>query len=336
MRACADSFRGRDYHHRGSQAKDFAEADSSRDSNSAGHGKKAASQSRQFGRCLPGNELCGAWLRQLTGVIKEMAYGYRAIYLASDTQADPAILDLLRSTCDEVHVVNAIAQATAQIESPSPALDGSDSKFVIVADVAAGGTALAEYVVSRFGSATQSQDDLALRNSPLIVLIDDSGDVNSARKALRLRVHAYLLGSESTADKVAMIGRLLESHPQDLTDVPGSGPTATFTSFTPPTEHTGNTNGNGGASTSFPSLDAGVSRLSQIESAIIMCLSAHIGLPLSARTIVSHVMGREMDEDKAASLIRPHISRLRSKVEPTPQMPQRLLTVRGKGYMFVC
>lgn len=259
---------------------------------------------------------------------------YRALYLASDTQADPAILDLLRSRCDEVHLVTAIAQATAQIESPSPALDGSDSTYVIVADVAAGGTALAEYVVSRFGRAAQSSDDPALRNSPLIVLIDDSGDVNSARKALRLRVHAYLLGSESTADKVAMIGRLLESRPGDLSDMPGSGSPATFTSFTPPIEHAGN--GSAGAGAGFPSLDAGVSRLSQIESAIITCLSAHIGLPMSARSIVSHVMGREMDEEKAASLIRPHISRLRSKVEPTPQMPQRLLTVRGKGYMFIC
>jgi hypothetical protein len=265
-----------------------------------------------------------------TGDIKEMAY--QALYLASDTQADPAILELLRSTCNEVRVVTAIAQATAQIESPSHALDGSDSKYVIVADVAAGGTALAEYVVSRF-SGGQSPDELNARNSPLIVLIDDSGDVNSARKALRLRVHAYLLGSESTADKVAMIGRLLASHPDDFTDMPRRSSPETSTSFVPSAEHVGNGNDGGNG---FPALDAGASRLSQIESAIISCLSAHIGLPMSARSIVSHVMGREMDEDKAASLIRPHISRLRSKVEPTPQMPQRLLTVRGKGYMFVC
>ena len=76
-------------------------------------------------------------------------------------------------------------------------------------------------------------------------------------------------------------------------------------------------------------------RLSSVESAIVNCLSAQMGAPMSARSIVSAVMGRELDEESAASLIRPHISRLRSKVEPTPQMPQRVLTVRGKGYMFI-
>jgi hypothetical protein len=72
-------------------------------------------------------------------------------------------------------------------------------------------------------------------------------------------------------------------------------------------------------------------RLSTIESAIISCLNDRMGLAVSAKSIVSMVMGRELDEDKAASLLRPHISRLRSKLEQMPQMPQHLLTVRGKG-----
>jgi two-component system response regulator RegX3 len=76
-------------------------------------------------------------------------------------------------------------------------------------------------------------------------------------------------------------------------------------------------------------------RLSTIENAIITCLNHSAGLPVSARAIVNTVMGRDLDEDKAASLLRPHISRLRSKLEPMPQMPQHLLTVRGKGYMVV-
>jgi DNA-binding response OmpR family regulator len=270
---------------------------------------------------------------------KEMAY--RALYLASDTQVDQAILDLLRSTCAEVHVVSAIAQATALIESPSHATNGSDSKYVIVADVVAGGTALAEYVVSRFGRLTQTQADLAMHSQPLIILIDASGDVNAARKAIRLRVNAYLLGSESTDDKVAMISRLLaSSDPDEFIDVSGSASATPFTSTTSTSASSLSsytaTQAPHNDSDVLPSLDSHATRLSQIESAIITCLSTHVGLPMSASSIVSQVMGREMDEDKAASLIRPHISRLRSKVEPMPQMPQRLLTVRGKGYMFVC
>jgi DNA-binding response OmpR family regulator len=76
-------------------------------------------------------------------------------------------------------------------------------------------------------------------------------------------------------------------------------------------------------------------RLSSVEAAIINCLSARPGEAVSARSLVQTIMGRDVDEDHAASLIRPHISRLRSKLEPTPQMPRKLLTVRGKGYIFV-
>lgn len=249
---------------------------------------------------------------------------YRALYLASDTRADQAVIDLLRSRCAEVHVVSAIAQATALIESPSHDSDGSDSKDVIVADVAVGGTALAEFVVGRRADELTPQHDCA---RPLIVLIDDIGDVHAARKALRLRVNAYLLPTDAPAERIAVISRLLAAQDHDCDDV--NGLRALTTNI-----------GANGTSTSEASASAfdmtAVSRLSQIEAAIMSCLSAHTGLPMSARMIVSHVMGRDMDEDKAASLIRPHISRLRSKVEPTPQMPQRLLTVRGKGYMFVC
>jgi DNA-binding response OmpR family regulator len=257
---------------------------------------------------------------------------YRALYLVSDSQADETVIELLKSRCTEVHVVSAIAQATALIESPSHDSDGSDSTDVIVADVAAGGTALAEFVVERYASESPAAGLDCAR--PLIVLIDDLGDVQAARKALRLRVNAYLLPSDSPAERIVAIDRLLSAQRKNCAE--------TGSARSSPSSGSGNGgyfgigNGSGGDTGAALFDMSGASRLSQIESAIMSCLSAHTGLPMSARSIVSHVMGREMDEDKAASLIRPHISRLRSKVEPTPQMPQRLLTVRGKGYMFVC
>jgi DNA-binding response OmpR family regulator len=247
----------------------------------------------------------------------------RAIYLANPSHIDASLLSALQTRCADVHSVPAIAQAAALIDMPLTPADYSTATYLILAEVTAGGLALAEYVSSIQGRAGHRLNKEQAGKRIGIVLIDPDGDVNAARKALRLGVDGYLLSGDALEQKLATIDQVLEqlsnSAPPDIMD---DDPNIRASSQV------------GGSISAFTSMH--ILRLSQIESAIMSCLSAHIGLPISASNIVSEVMGREMDEDKAASLIRPHISRLRSKVEPTPQMPQRLLTVRGKGYMFVC
>lgn len=249
----------------------------------------------------------------------------RAIYLVNPSRSDAALLSALNARCADVHSVPAIAQAAALIDMPLTPADYSSATYLILAEVSAGGLALAEYVSSIQGRAGHRLNSEQGGKRIGVVLIDPEGDVNAARKALRLGVDGYLLGGDSLEQKLETIDRILDRlstvlTPEDMDDNPGyQNPGYQQTSH-----HT----------SGYTAMQA--LRLSQIESAIMNCLSAHIGLPISASNIVSEVMGRDMDEDKAASLIRPHISRLRSKVEPTPQMPQRLLTVRGKGYMFVC
>lgn len=247
----------------------------------------------------------------------------RAIYLVNPSRSDATLLSALRSRCADVHSVPAIAQAAALIDMPLTPADYSSATYLILAEVSAGGLALAEYVSSIQGRTGHRLNNEQGGKRVGIVLIDPDGDVNAARKALRLGVDGYLLGGDSMEQKLDTIDRVLNRlstilTPEDMDDNPGFQQTGQAGHH-----HT----------VGYSALHL---HLSQIESAIMNCLSAHIGLPISASSIVSEVMGREMDEDKAASLIRPHISRLRSKVEPTPQMPQRLLTVRGKGYMFVC
>lgn len=247
----------------------------------------------------------------------------RAIYLANPSSIDTALLGALDARCADVHSVPAIAQAAALIDMPLTPADYSTATYLILAEVNAGGLALTEYVSSIQGRAGHRLNSEQGGKRIGIVLIDPDGDVNAARKALRLGVDGYLLSSDALEDKLDTIDRVLLRlstvlTPEDMDDNPGFQPASQA----------------GIHNNVYSAMH--LLRLSQIESAIMSCLSTHIGLPISASNIVSEVMGREMDEDKAASLIRPHISRLRSKVEPTPQMPQRLLTVRGKGYMFVC
>ncbi len=155
---------------------------------------------------------------------------------------------------------------------------------------------------------------------PRIILVDRDGNVSAARRALQLGVTEYLLPSDLTEFRIDTIFTTWNF--SAWADLPGDAIDPHEDDFAEETLQDG--------------FDTGrIGRLSSVEAAIVTCLTASRGEPMSARDLVHAIMGRDVDEDHAANLIRPHISRLRSKVEPTPQMPRRLLTVRGKGYMLV-
>jgi DNA-binding response OmpR family regulator len=252
----------------------------------------------------------------------------RALYLTAQT--DPILsptLQLLTSKCEEVQVASTLAQATTLLNETVGARNLDAHHFdIILADVYAGGLTLAEYL---FRSATDSQNgngNKLKRARPKLLMMDERGDIVSARRALRLGVDDYFLNRDDLSTRLdALFDELRFRKPENPVDRTDAGRSS----------HTDNPNA--GVAFNLDSLnETWLNRLSSVEAAIVNCLTSQMGSPLSARSIVHLVMGRDMDEDRAASLIRPHISRLRSKVEPLPQMPQRLLTVRGKGYMFVC
>ena len=255
-----------------------------------------------------------------------------ALFLFDGATPDTAVMQHLNERGVTVRTTNSLAQAMSFVHSPPPSHSSnspfndlsivpsnaisesnpSSSYHLIVAEVSAGGISLAEYIVEQFSG------DTSLR--PCIVLLDQHRDIGAARRALRLAVEAYLLSDDRDEQKARELDRVLtKASTQAIRITPIDSPRILRQ----------------GWSSSDISPKQIAARLSTIESAIMTCLTDQVGLPVSAKSIVSMVMGRELDEDKAASLLRPHISRLRSKLEPMPQMPQHLLTVRGKGYMVV-
>ncbi|MGB9594534.1 MAG: winged helix-turn-helix domain-containing protein, partial [Anaerolineae bacterium] len=54
----------------------------------------------------------------------------------------------------------------------------------------------------------------------------------------------------------------------------------------------------------------------------------------SCRRLAKAALGYEVSEREAAEIIRPHISRLRRKVEPNPAKPRVIRTIRGKVYLY--
>jgi DNA-binding response OmpR family regulator len=76
--------------------------------------------------------------------------------------------------------------------------------------------------------------------------------------------------------------------------------------------------------------DGGVVHLRPKEYALLALLAAHPGRVYTRRQLLDRVWGQGSESDPRT--VDVHVRWLRSKIEPTPDAPQRLVTVRGIGY----
>lgn len=72
--------------------------------------------------------------------------------------------------------------------------------------------------------------------------------------------------------------------------------------------------------------------LTPTEFKFLSCLTAHVGEVISHERLMLHVWGNECPGWRDA--IKLYIHHLRQKLEPDPRKPQRIITRRGRGYVF--
>lgn len=75
--------------------------------------------------------------------------------------------------------------------------------------------------------------------------------------------------------------------------------------------------------------------LTPTEFDTLAYLVQHADRVVSCRELVRAVHGYDTTEHEARPIMRVHIHRLRQKIEPDSERPERLLTVRAAGYMLV-
>ena len=73
-------------------------------------------------------------------------------------------------------------------------------------------------------------------------------------------------------------------------------------------------------------------QLTNLEFRLLYCLVVNRGHVLTTETIIEKVWGYTGEGDR--NLLKSLISRLRSKIEPSPREPQLITTVPGVGYTF--
>jgi DNA-binding response OmpR family regulator len=74
--------------------------------------------------------------------------------------------------------------------------------------------------------------------------------------------------------------------------------------------------------------------LTENEMALLAHLMQHPDTVFSSRDLARSALGYDVGEFEAQDIVRPHISRLRKKIEPDPAHPRLIRTLRGKGYLF--
>jgi len=75
--------------------------------------------------------------------------------------------------------------------------------------------------------------------------------------------------------------------------------------------------------------------LTENEVSILVALMEHPNQVLSCNQLADAALGYEgLDKWTVESLIRSCVFRLRQKIEPSPDMPHLIRTVRGRGYFF--
>jgi DNA-binding response OmpR family regulator len=70
------------------------------------------------------------------------------------------------------------------------------------------------------------------------------------------------------------------------------------------------------------------------EAALLMYLMQSPGVVHSCRALARSPLGYDVSDREAENLVRPHISRLRNKIETDPTHPTVIQTIRDRGYLF--
>jgi DNA-binding response OmpR family regulator len=70
------------------------------------------------------------------------------------------------------------------------------------------------------------------------------------------------------------------------------------------------------------------------EAVLLAYLLQHPETVISCRDLACLALGYDVDEIGAQGIVRPHISRLRHKLERDPSRPRLIRTVRGRGYLL--
>lgn len=80
--------------------------------------------------------------------------------------------------------------------------------------------------------------------------------------------------------------------------------------------------------------DDRAAELTEDQTKLLAYLMRHPDTVLSCHTLAQAALGYDVNVEEAQNIVRPHIYRLRHKLEADPRKPRLIRTVHGRGYFF--
>ncbi|HTX89905.1 MAG TPA: response regulator transcription factor [Anaerolineales bacterium] len=164
-----------------------------------------------------------------------------------------------------------------------------------------------------------------------IILLTAHGSMESAIDALRSQVHDYLLKPASPAQIIDSVARGLARRNSRLQkqDSPQADVSTDENAIVALGDGTvvdfGRRLVRSGSHIIF---------LTPAEGRLLRIFVENVGKVFSHRELVLLVQGYSTSPQEAPEILRPLISRLRQKLEGVPSLMQRVVSVRGTGYVF--
>ncbi|MCC7117998.1 MAG: response regulator transcription factor [Anaerolineales bacterium] len=162
-----------------------------------------------------------------------------------------------------------------------------------------------------------------------VILLTAFGSTESAVQALRLRIHDYLLKPASPAQVIASVKKGLTRKTARAKSVaPSADVDETIEVFTL----------KDGTSVDLSRRQikhkTKIEHLTPAEGRLLRILMENEGKVYSHRELVLLVQGYDTSQREAPEILRPLVSRLRHKLEQFPVLSERVVSVRGTGYLY--
>lgn len=161
-----------------------------------------------------------------------------------------------------------------------------------------------------------------------IILLTAHGSVETAIQALRLRVHDYLLKPASPAQVLASVKKGLDRRTRSKTGVVAS------TSESAQDVYTLKDGTIVDLSRRQIKFKNKIEHLTPAEGRLLKILMENEGKVFSHRELVLLVQGYDTSQREAPEILRPLVSRLRHKLEAFPSLSEKVVSVRGTGYLY--
>lgn len=162
-----------------------------------------------------------------------------------------------------------------------------------------------------------------------IILLTAHASIESATQALRLRIHDYLLKPASPPQILASVKKGLSRRTSKsrVSAVANASDNAQDI-------YTLKDGTSVDLSRRQIKFKTKVEHLTPAEGRLLRILMENEGKVFSHRELVLLVQGYDTSQQEAPEILRPLVSRLRHKLEAFPSLSEKVVSVRGTGYLY--